>query len=125
MNSEITSASNYHAASETSTFLFAPEIENAFMGLVWRQPDRLADVKRQLDPAIHFIQPHLRWILEAIDLAYRELGTVDFASVIQVLRELGRFEDVGGLEGAKDVWMEGDFLCSPIWRSEQTEKLFA
>jgi hypothetical protein len=124
-----TPAPFYHqplqASTEPATFLFAPEIETALIAIAWRQPARLALVKRELDPAIHFFQPHLRWLLEAIDLAHRELGTADFASVIQVLRELGRLEDAGGLPGVNAVYEAGEFLASLIWRPEQTETLFA
>ncbi len=104
---------------------YAPEIEAAMLGILWREPERLAVIKRELDPAVHFVQPALRWILEAMDLAYRELGTVDFASVIQVLRELGKLEEAGGLEGANEIWAEGDFLDSPVWQvTNKTQVLF-
>jgi hypothetical protein len=58
---------------------------------------------RQLDPATAFVDPALRHILGAIDLAWRELGCADFASLIQVLRELGQLEDCGGTEGVSQV----------------------
>src|ERR1700757_5192333 len=61
------------------TLTYAPEIEAAMLGILWRQPERLAVIKRELDPTVHFVQPALRYLLEAIDLAYRELGAVDFA----------------------------------------------
>jgi hypothetical protein len=47
----------------------------------------------------------LRFILEAIDLAYRELCcTADFASVVTVLREQGQLEACGGLSGLNSVF---------------------
>jgi hypothetical protein len=85
------------------SFYFAPEIEQALVSLVFYAPERLATVQRELDPEVHFIRPELRHILEAINLAYRELGTTDFASVIQTLRELGRLEDCGGPGGVNSV----------------------
>jgi hypothetical protein len=127
-STRITSAPNYHGAPPASipSFLFSPEIETALIGLLWREPDRISIVKRELDPALHFVQPHCRWLLEAIDLAYRELATVDFACVIEVLRELGRLEDVGGLEGANELWNAGEFLNSPVWQAMgKTDALFA
>ncbi|MGD0181212.1 MAG: hypothetical protein ABSC15_15480 [Terriglobales bacterium] len=99
---------------EPQTFLFAPEIEEAAVTMLWRQPDRLGQFLRELDPAVHITQPHLRYLLEAIDLAWRELGAVDFATVVTVIRELGRFEDCGGLEGLSELWSNGDcHVASP------------
>jgi len=88
------------------TFIFAPEIEQALVALCFQAPSRVATVYRQLDPAVHITRPELRFILEAIDLAYRELGLSDFASVVQVLRELGHFEACGGLHGVNAVFEE-------------------
>jgi hypothetical protein len=121
-----TPAPHYHAVDErsTSTLFFAPEIESGLIGLVWREPDRLGTLKRELDPALHFLQPHCRWLLEAIDLAYRELGTADFACVIQVLRELSRLEDVGGLEGANEIYKMAEFVDSPAWNQKLSDRLF-
>jgi DnaB-like helicase N terminal domain len=88
------------------TFLFAPEIEQSLVALCFHDPGCIATVYRELDPQIHITQPHLRFILEAIDLAYRELCTADFASVIQVLREEGKLENCGGAAGVNSV-LEG------------------
>jgi hypothetical protein len=88
------------------TFIFAPEIEQAMVALCFQAPHRVATVYRELDPAVHITRPELRFILEAIDLAYRELGAMDFASVIQVLRELGRLEACGGAPGVNSVFEE-------------------
>src|SRR5260370_33717469 len=88
------------------TFILAPEIEQALVALCFQAPHRVAVVYRELDPQIHITRPELRFILEAIDLAYRELGLSDFASVVQVLRELGHFEDCGGLLGVNAVFEE-------------------
>jgi hypothetical protein len=88
------------------TFHFAPEIEQSLVSLCFYAPERIAVLKRELDPQIHFTRPELRHILEAIDLAYRELGSSDFASVIQTLRELGRLEDCGGAAGVNQVFEE-------------------
>lgn len=87
------------------TFVFAPEIETAFVSICFHQPERCGAAYRELDPQVHFIQPHLRHILEAIDLAYRELGVADWPSVIQVLREQGRLEACGGLDGVNAVYI--------------------
>jgi hypothetical protein len=104
------------------TFLFAPEIEQSLVALCFHAPGCIATVYRELDPQIHITQPHLRFILEAIDLAYRELCTADFACVIQVLRELGRLEACGGAPGVNSVFEEYRYgFSSP----EAEEAIFA
>jgi hypothetical protein len=87
-----------------ASFCFAPEIEQAIVSLCFQAPERIATLKRELDPNVHFTRPELRHILEGIELAYRELGESDFATVIQILREFGRFEDCGGLDGINQVF---------------------
>jgi hypothetical protein len=89
-----------------STFQFAPEIEQSVVSLCFYAPERIAELKRELDPQAHFTRPELRHILEAIDLACRELGVSDFATVICVLRELGRLEDCGGPGGVNAILEE-------------------
>jgi hypothetical protein len=88
----------------SATFQFAPEIEQSLVSLCFYAPERIAVLKRKLDPAVHFSRPELRHILEAIELAWGELGERDFVSVIQVLRELGRLEDCGGAPGVNQVF---------------------
>jgi DnaB-like helicase N terminal domain len=88
------------------TFHFAPEIEQSMVSLCFYAPERIAVLKRELDPAVHFTRPELRHILQAIELAYRELGASDFASVITTLRELGRLEDCGGPSGVNAIFEE-------------------
>lgn len=85
------------------SFFFAPEIEQALVAAAFQKPERIATIYRELDPAIHITQPHLRQILSAIDLAYRELGSTDFASLIQVLREEGQLQGCGGPQGVNSV----------------------
>jgi hypothetical protein len=90
--------------SEAYTFIYAPEIEAALVSTVWHQPEWLATVYRELDPTVHLSQPHIGYLLAAIDLAYRDLGCVNFEVVIQVLRETGHLEDCGDLEGANQIY---------------------
>jgi hypothetical protein len=94
------------------SFAFAPEIEQALVSLCFYNPDRIGVVYRELDPDVHFTQPHLRQILSAIDLAYRELGDHDFASVVTVLREQGQLEACGGAAGVNQVFEEYRYGCS-------------
>jgi len=89
-----------------STFQFAHEYEQSLVSLCFYAPERIAIIKRELDPQIHITRPELRFVLEAIELAYRELGSSDFASVICVLRELGRLEVCGGAQGVNAVFEE-------------------
>jgi DnaB-like helicase N terminal domain len=106
----------------SATFHFAPEIEQSLVSLCFYAPQRIAVLKRELDPQVHFTRPELRHILEAIELAYRELGSSDFASVIQTLRELGHLEDCGGPAGVNAIFEEYRYgLSSP----EALEEIFA
>jgi hypothetical protein len=88
---------------EPTTFLFAHDVEEALVSLCFAAPERIAVLKRELDPKVHITRPELCQILEAIDLSYRELGASDFASLICVLRELGQLENCGGKAGVIDV----------------------
>jgi hypothetical protein len=104
------------------TFHFAPEIEQSLLSLCFYAPERIAVLKRELDPQVHITRPELRYILEAIELAYRELGATDFASVIQTLRELGHLEDCGGAPGVNQVFEEYRYgFSSP----QAEEEIFA
>jgi hypothetical protein len=105
-----------------TTFCFAPEIEQALVSLCFYAPERIATLKRELDLAVHITQPHLRFVLEAIELAYRELGASDFACVIQTLRELGRLEDCGGADGVNQIFEQYRYGVSS---KEALEKIFA
>jgi DnaB-like helicase N terminal domain len=102
-----------------STFHFAPEIEQSLVSLCFYAPERIAMLKRELDPQVHITRPELRHILEAIELAYRELGESDFASVISTLRELGRLEDCGGAPGVNQVFEEYRYGFSSPRAQEQ------
>jgi DnaB-like helicase N terminal domain len=102
-----------------TSFHFAPEIEQALVSLCFSAPERIATLKRELSPEVHITQPHLRHILEGIELAYRELGTRDFASVIRVLREEGRLEDCGGAQGVNEVFEQYRYGFSSPQAQEQ------
>lgn len=83
---------------------YAPEVEEALVTLVWHNPQLLPRVLRCLDPGVHILQEHLRFILEAIQLSSDLLGASDFATVVQALREDGRFEACGELIGLDALW---------------------
>jgi hypothetical protein len=94
---------------QLDTLVFAPEIEAALIALAFAAPWRIGQIMRELDPAVHLSRPECRYLLEAIDIVYRELGARDFASVITALRESSQLEDCGGLEGVNAIVSEYRF----------------
>jgi hypothetical protein len=103
---------------------FAPEIEMAVISLLWHEPERCAQFLREFDPAVAIIQPYLRTLLQAISLSWSEANAADWASVVQVLRELGQLEACGGLQALNEVYVLQDYgqrLAQPhlenIWRA--------
>jgi hypothetical protein len=86
------------------TFHFAPEIEEAAVSILWHEPDRLGVFLREIDPLAHITQPHIRIILEAIDLAWRQLGTTDFETIGQIITELAKLEEVGGKDALNRIY---------------------
>jgi hypothetical protein len=106
---------------QNNTSYFAPEVEQAVVSLCWHEPERLAQFYREFDPGAHIGQPHLLVILEAIAIAYGELGTTDFAAIVQIVRELGRMVSCGGLDGLNQVYQaQLDGRTNP----EHTEKIW-
>jgi hypothetical protein len=106
------------------TFVWAPEIEVATVSAIWHEPVHCAEFLRVCDPAIHLTQPHLRIILEAIRLAYSELNATDWATVVEVVRELGQFDEVGGLEGLNAVYSAIELNPDPVFRQRVTDPIF-
>jgi replicative DNA helicase len=92
---------------------YAPEVEERPVSLCWHEPARLAEVLRRLDPSTHFVQPHLRHILEAIRIGYTELGAVDWCTVVQVLRERRLLEECGDLQLLDEV-LSRTWLREPL-----------
>lgn len=90
---------------EPYSFEFAPEIEAQLVSICWHDPHRIPIALKELDPGIHITQPHLRHILEALAIAYSELGVLDFACIVQILRELGQLAECGGLLGLNSVYV--------------------
>jgi hypothetical protein len=100
---------------------FAAEIELCTVSLLWHEPERCALFYRELDPAVHILQRHLRLIAEAIKLAYAELNSADWATVIECIRELGYLEEVGKLEGLNAVYEAMQYRGS----RENTDAIFS
>jgi hypothetical protein len=100
---------------------YAAEIERAMVSLLWHEPERCSQFFQQLDPALHLREPRSRIIAKAINLAFGELGTTDWATVIQVVRELGQYEECGGAEGLNEIYVAKAFRSS----KEASDLLFA
>jgi hypothetical protein len=83
---------------------YSPEVEEALVTLLWHKPELLPRVLRQINPSVHIMQDHLRFILEAIQLSQDLLNATDFATVVQVLKEDGRFEACGELVGLNAIY---------------------
>ena len=106
------------------TFVFALEIEVATVSTIWLEPERCAEFLRVCDPLVHLTQPHLRIILEAVQIAYAELNAADWATVVEVVRELGAFEEVGGLEGLNTVYSATEPSPNPVFRERVSNPIF-
>jgi hypothetical protein len=85
---------------------YSNEIERSLVSILWHHPQYVDFVLLNLDPELHFINPDLRIILEMIAVVWWELGAVDWASVVQAVREVDIIEDVGGLQGLNDVFTD-------------------
>jgi hypothetical protein len=105
---------------------WALEIETAAVSTLWQEPVRCSSFLREIDPLVHLTQPHLRLILEAVNLAYGELGDADFATVVQVVREIGAFEEVGGLDGLNAVYSNAEHTPDALFAHYvETLKIYA
>lgn len=83
---------------------YSPEVEEALVTLCWHKPELLPRVLRQINPSVHIMQEHLRFILEAVQLSQDLLNATDFATVVQALKEDGRFEACGELVGLDAIY---------------------
>jgi hypothetical protein len=84
---------------------YAPEeIEAEIVSECWHAPERIAELRRAINPETHLLSPHLRRILEAIEHCYAQLGEVSFPTVVQALRETGCIEHAGGLDGVNEIY---------------------
>lgn len=107
-------------SSEPATFFFAPEIELSTVSILWHQPHRLGGFLRDLDPLVHLAQPYLRKIVEALLIAWGELGPdLDWATVVQIIRELGAFEQCGGIQGLDEVYSAAQYGFEDQARSDK------
>jgi len=106
----------------------APEIETALVAGLWHEPFRLAPTLRWLDLDAHLSQPYLRLVTQALARCYSELGAVDFASVVECLRQLGQLEECGGVQSLDAIYearwyaplfdLYGQFLRSTALRRQ-------
>lgn len=115
---------------EKHTFIFAPETEESAVAILWHQPKRMAGFLRDFDSAVVLSQPHLQHLVDAINLAYGDLGETTFAVIVQTLRELGHLEDCGGVQSLDAIYRVGERDLArftdeaPAKANERTDRLF-
>ena len=96
---------------EPTTLHWVCDVERAFVALVWHHPQYVALVSRELDFEAHISVPPYRQILKAISIVHGEIGEADFVCVIHCLRELGAFEEAGGIAGLNEIYTDGGRCC--------------
>jgi hypothetical protein len=101
------------------TFYFSAEIEQALVAACFQHPERISRVKRDLDVEAAITNRAYRYVLLATEFAYRELGSTDFADLIQILREQGQLADCGGLEGVNNILEQYRFGFSSPQAAEE------
>lgn len=89
---------------EHHTFYFSPEIEDSLLSLLWHKPERMSDFLKECDPRVHLLQVHCQIMTEAINLTYADHGNATWANVVQTVREMGRMDEMGGLEGLNRIY---------------------
>src|SRR5215467_8141404 len=76
------------------TLRWGVEVERALLAILWWHAYLIGLVRRELDPNIHLTLPKHRYILEAIEIAFREIGDVTWETVVQVILEIPKaFEE--------------------------------
>jgi hypothetical protein len=83
---------------------YSAEIETACASLLWHHPEWLAQFLREHDPQVVFFQPHLRQVVEAVNIAYGEVGLADWPTVVKVVRELDAYRQCGELDGLNEIY---------------------
>lgn len=89
---------------ERHTFLFSPEIEDSLLSLLWHKPERMEDFLKQCDPRTHLLQLHCQILTEAIQLTYAHHENATWANTVQTVREMGRIDEFGGLDGLNRIY---------------------
>lgn len=94
---------------EPMTLFWSHEIECSFVSTLWHAPQYLALAQHELDLKAHFSVTPYRKILEAIVLVHSEIGVdLDFTCVVHCVREMGVFEECGGLLGLDQVYTDNN-----------------
>jgi hypothetical protein len=88
----------------STTLRWAKEFERSLVSICWWCPEYLGQVRRELDPSVHFTLPCHGLVLQAIEIAYRELGDVTWETVVQVVSEIGGFQECGEKPGLNDIF---------------------
>jgi hypothetical protein len=94
---------SYSEGEISATFVYCEEVECALVSLLWWNPDLIPITQRELDFQQHFVSPAHRGVLEALTFAYAQMGDVSWAAVIEMVRQLGLNDEVGGLAGLNDI----------------------
>jgi P4 family phage/plasmid primase-like protien len=85
------------------TFSFAFEIETGLISLLLHCPERIQEVGKAINFEL-ISQPHLQTMYAAIvGLAAEGVG-IDFNTVAQRLRDIGKFDEIGGRHGLDGIY---------------------
>jgi DnaB-like helicase N terminal domain len=115
----ITRPSKVSTIPTTAAYVFsAPEIEAALVSLCWAEPAHLGKVLQKLDPIQHISQPHLRLLLQAIYECYTQAGDVDWAIVVQWLRDDQALDQFDGLSGLEIIYARPGYNALLDWYIE-------
>lgn len=87
-----------------TTMHYVDEYERATASLLWHHPELLPLLQHELHLESHVANPIYRKVIEAIALVYGEIGEADWPCVLHAIREMGAFEECGGLEGLNAIF---------------------
>jgi hypothetical protein len=92
---------------ELTTLHWAAEIERSFTSTLWHHPEFLDLACRELDFTVHISISPYRKIIEALTIVFGDLGIdLDWTCVVHCVRELGAFDECGGLVGLNEIFTD-------------------
>jgi hypothetical protein len=92
-----------------SQFLFAPEIEEATVSMCWRDPVLFEQLWLRGNPEEFFGQRHCLEIMRAMKQCHEVVGALDFAMVVQCVRDRGMLEECGGVGELDRIYKMAEF----------------